>query len=329
MKQLLLVIGLCVASCFGAIAQQTVTGVVVDGRNEPVPGVRVSVDGRTESCVTDIDGRYVLEIAGPAKKLIFTYVGYKPIERRIKPEQPDMLVRLGSGWGARPRGYRGFFDFYGGMGGGGQIDVIAGNNAITNIGNTTMQFGFALTQGYQINEHLFAGLGLGITAFGAYANEKYSYNYTEWGGVDDYRTLGFSHFNFPVYADVRWDFNLAMKAQPYVGLKIGYQFSVSPDYEDSVFGSYYGSNGYYAHMDVYGEDARGLFLMPSIGMRTSMGGKRGFNIGLSYNLTVPRTYRARYTTINYGGDDYTWDEQEMTLKKACGGVLMFNFGFDF
>jgi len=57
--------------------QLTVTGKVVDvTSNEPLPGVNILIEGTTNGVVTDIDGKYSIEIPSTNAILIVSYVGY-------------------------------------------------------------------------------------------------------------------------------------------------------------------------------------------------------------------------------------------------------------
>ena len=58
-----------------AFAQSRVSGVVTDAKGEPLIGVTVMEVGTQNGTVTDIDGRYSLNVA-PGKQLQFSYVGY-------------------------------------------------------------------------------------------------------------------------------------------------------------------------------------------------------------------------------------------------------------
>lgn len=60
--------------------QRTVSGKVVDSKGEPLIGVTVLEKGTTNGAITDFDGNYSLEVAGPASVLQFSYVGYKSVE---------------------------------------------------------------------------------------------------------------------------------------------------------------------------------------------------------------------------------------------------------
>ncbi|HEX3008032.1 MAG TPA: SusC/RagA family TonB-linked outer membrane protein, partial [Bacteroidales bacterium] len=57
--------------------QLKVTGTVTDAASsEPLPGVNIIVEGTTIGVVTDIDGKYSIEVPSTDKALIFSYVGY-------------------------------------------------------------------------------------------------------------------------------------------------------------------------------------------------------------------------------------------------------------
>jgi hypothetical protein len=58
-----------------------VTGYVSDGR-EPLPGVNVIVKGTTIGTSTDFDGKFSIKIPNNNAALIFSYLGYKNVERR-------------------------------------------------------------------------------------------------------------------------------------------------------------------------------------------------------------------------------------------------------
>lgn len=53
----------------------TVTGTVVDGSGEPIPGVTVSVAGTSTGTATDLDGRYSLTVPEGAS-LVFSFIGF-------------------------------------------------------------------------------------------------------------------------------------------------------------------------------------------------------------------------------------------------------------
>lgn len=62
--------------------QKTIKGIVVDATGEPLIGVNVSVKGTTIGIITDIDGKYTLEVPTNAT-LVFSYIGYKTQEHSV------------------------------------------------------------------------------------------------------------------------------------------------------------------------------------------------------------------------------------------------------
>lgn len=73
----LLLFALCTTSAFAQ--QKTITGTVIDATGEPLIGVNVSVKGTTIGTITDVDGKYSLEV--PTKgTLVYSFIGYKTIE---------------------------------------------------------------------------------------------------------------------------------------------------------------------------------------------------------------------------------------------------------
>lgn len=62
---------------FGALAQSTLSGVVVDSKsNQPLPGVNVIVQGAQNSTTTDFDGKFQLGGLKNGDKLVFSFIGY-------------------------------------------------------------------------------------------------------------------------------------------------------------------------------------------------------------------------------------------------------------
>ena len=61
-----------------------VTGTVTDEQNEALPGASVLLEGTTKGVLTDIDGKYFLELTDLEKKgkLVFSFVGY---EKQVIP----------------------------------------------------------------------------------------------------------------------------------------------------------------------------------------------------------------------------------------------------
>jgi len=79
------------------IAQIAVTGLVTDNEfGDPLPGVNVVVEGTTQGTVTDIDGKFTINVPSEESRLSFSYVGMKNQTITVG-EQRIIDVSLGSG----------------------------------------------------------------------------------------------------------------------------------------------------------------------------------------------------------------------------------------
>ena len=77
------------------LAQQqghTVQGVVLDSNQEPVIGANVLVKGTTVGTITDIDGRFTLEVPDNAV-LVVSYIGYLSTEL-VPGSKTDLTISL-------------------------------------------------------------------------------------------------------------------------------------------------------------------------------------------------------------------------------------------
>jgi TonB-linked SusC/RagA family outer membrane protein len=66
----------------GYAQEKTVTGIVTDNTNLPVPGVNVLVKGTQKGVSTDFDGKFGIS-AAPGETLVFSYLGFKTKEIKI------------------------------------------------------------------------------------------------------------------------------------------------------------------------------------------------------------------------------------------------------
>jgi len=84
------------AVCWQAHAQlRTVSGVVTDAEGEPVIGASVVVkDNNKYGAVTNIDGEYSIQVPAKSATLVFSYVGYKPVEVALAAGQTTANVKL-------------------------------------------------------------------------------------------------------------------------------------------------------------------------------------------------------------------------------------------
>ncbi len=74
-------------------AQTTVTGIVTDEQNTPLPGATVLVKGTTNGTTTNFDGNFTLEVANQSAILEFSYLGYTTKELSLNG-QSNVVVQL-------------------------------------------------------------------------------------------------------------------------------------------------------------------------------------------------------------------------------------------
>jgi TonB-linked SusC/RagA family outer membrane protein len=72
-----------VSSKIAAVNDIAVSGKVTDENGLPLPGVTVTVKGTTNATVTDVNGKYALNIAGNNGILVFSFLGYTSVERPL------------------------------------------------------------------------------------------------------------------------------------------------------------------------------------------------------------------------------------------------------
>jgi len=76
------------------LQQQRITGTVTDVSGQPLPGVNVIVTGTAQGAITDLAGRYTLDIPQGSKSLTFSFVGMEVQEVSIGTlTQIDVIMR--------------------------------------------------------------------------------------------------------------------------------------------------------------------------------------------------------------------------------------------
>jgi TonB-dependent starch-binding outer membrane protein SusC len=83
LQKVFLLLLFSVASTAGIFAQRTVTGTVVDKNQQPVPGVNVIVTKTTQGTITDVAGKYSIEVPQGSQSLTFSFIGMEPQEISI------------------------------------------------------------------------------------------------------------------------------------------------------------------------------------------------------------------------------------------------------
>lgn len=67
--------------------QITVTGVVTDVNKEPIPGVAIMVKGTNIGVVTDVYGKYSIEVPSSNSVLLFSFIGYRTEEVMVNDQR--------------------------------------------------------------------------------------------------------------------------------------------------------------------------------------------------------------------------------------------------
>ncbi len=63
--------------------QKSVTGLVTDADGVALPGVTVQVKNTNIATITDLDGKYAIEVPSDAEALVFTMLGMETVEKKI------------------------------------------------------------------------------------------------------------------------------------------------------------------------------------------------------------------------------------------------------
>ncbi len=63
--------------------QETVTGTVVDDAGIPLPGVSIIEKGTSNGTVTDVDGKFTINVASSESILMFSFIGMQSIEEQV------------------------------------------------------------------------------------------------------------------------------------------------------------------------------------------------------------------------------------------------------
>lgn len=79
------IILLCVLLAFSSasMAQIKVKGLVTDQSGQPVPGVSVVDKGTTNGTITNLDGKYSIDVSNENATLTFSFIGFKNVEEII------------------------------------------------------------------------------------------------------------------------------------------------------------------------------------------------------------------------------------------------------
>jgi TonB-linked SusC/RagA family outer membrane protein len=72
----------------------TITGKVTDEKGEPLPGVSIVEKNTFNGAVTDVDGNYSINPKNPNPVLIFSYIGYEPVQKTVGNQKVINVVLM-------------------------------------------------------------------------------------------------------------------------------------------------------------------------------------------------------------------------------------------
>ncbi|HMQ60759.1 MAG TPA: carboxypeptidase-like regulatory domain-containing protein, partial [Flavilitoribacter sp.] len=76
MKKVFLMLLLAFAGMSALTAQRTITGMITDDKGEALIGATILVEGTTTGTVTDLDGKFSLQVPEGNNTLLITYTGF-------------------------------------------------------------------------------------------------------------------------------------------------------------------------------------------------------------------------------------------------------------
>jgi Ca-activated chloride channel family protein len=80
MKKIILITTLCCLFFSTAFAQITVSGVITDDSGIALPGANVKIKGSSTGTVSDLDGKFSIQVPGPETILEISFIGYTSFE---------------------------------------------------------------------------------------------------------------------------------------------------------------------------------------------------------------------------------------------------------
>lgn len=83
-RQFLVLLLLCANPLSMTAQSRVVTGEVVDADNLPMIGVAVVIKGTSNGSITDLDGKYSLNVTGEKPILVFSFIGFTTKEIAVE-----------------------------------------------------------------------------------------------------------------------------------------------------------------------------------------------------------------------------------------------------
>jgi hypothetical protein len=77
-----------------AVQAVKVTGTVIDDTNQPLPGVSVKLKGTNIGTVTDVNGKFAIDLPAADGVLVFSFIGFTPKEVPLNGQTTGINVQL-------------------------------------------------------------------------------------------------------------------------------------------------------------------------------------------------------------------------------------------
>lgn len=91
-KRAVSLIGMFLLSVPFMLAQVLVKGTVKDNLGEGVPGASVQVKGTTEGTITDLDGKFGINVPNKNATLVISFIGYVTVEQKVDTQKPMVIT---------------------------------------------------------------------------------------------------------------------------------------------------------------------------------------------------------------------------------------------
>lgn len=91
-KRILSSLGLILFSVSFVLAQVLIKGTVKDNLGEGVPGASVQVKGTSQGTITDLDGKFALNVPNKNSILVISFIGYITIEEKVDIQKPMVIM---------------------------------------------------------------------------------------------------------------------------------------------------------------------------------------------------------------------------------------------
>ena len=90
MKQFKFFFYILICSTYCLSQSQLVSGEIVDEIGVPLPGVTVIESGTKNGTTSDLDGKYVLNVSSSNSEIIFSYLGFESVTKKLEGQVRDI-----------------------------------------------------------------------------------------------------------------------------------------------------------------------------------------------------------------------------------------------